>query len=56
MDEFSHIAEEILSHHECWNGTGYPRGLSGCYFKILQASEILWHTVNMMAPKKMRVI
>ncbi len=28
-EEFSHIAEEILSHHECWDGSGYPRGLQG---------------------------
>ncbi len=26
-DELAHIAEEILSHHEHWNGSGYPRGL-----------------------------
>ena len=26
-DEFSHISEEILSHHENWDGSGYPRGL-----------------------------
>lgn len=25
--EFAHIAEDILSHHERWDGTGYPRGL-----------------------------
>ena len=25
--EFAHIAEEILSHHERWDGKGYPRGL-----------------------------
>lgn len=24
-----HIAEFILCHHEWWDGTGYPRGLSG---------------------------
>ena len=29
-DEFLHIAEEIaMSHHEKWNGTGYPQGLKG---------------------------
>ncbi len=26
-EEFAHIAEDILSHHERWDGTGYPRGL-----------------------------
>ncbi len=26
---FSHVAEEILAHHERWDGTGYPRGLKG---------------------------
>lgn len=25
--EFSVVAEEILSHHERWDGNGYPRGL-----------------------------
>jgi HD-GYP domain-containing protein (c-di-GMP phosphodiesterase class II) len=28
-EEFSHVAEEILSHHERWDGSGYPRGLAG---------------------------
>ena len=28
-DEFSHLSEEILSHHERWDGDGYPRGLAG---------------------------
>lgn len=26
--EFSHIADEILHHHERWDGKGYPSGLS----------------------------
>ncbi len=29
IDELTHIAECILSHHERWNGSGYPRGLKG---------------------------
>ncbi|MFW6309243.1 MAG: PocR ligand-binding domain-containing protein [bacterium] len=28
-EEFAHVADEILAHHEHWNGQGYPRGLSG---------------------------
>ena len=28
-DEFTHIAELILAHHERWDGSGYPRGLKG---------------------------
>lgn len=27
--ELSHIAEAILSHHERWDGTGYPQGQKG---------------------------
>jgi len=28
-EEFAHVAEDILSHHERWDGTGYPQGLQG---------------------------
>ena len=28
-EEFAVIAEEILAHHERWDGDGYPRGLKG---------------------------
>ncbi|PKM55702.1 MAG: hypothetical protein CVV00_02980 [Firmicutes bacterium HGW-Firmicutes-5] len=31
----SQIAEGILSHHEWWDGTGYPRGLKGEEISIL---------------------
>lgn len=27
--DLAYVADDILSHHEWWNGTGYPRGLSG---------------------------
>jgi diguanylate cyclase (GGDEF)-like protein len=28
-EEFAHVAQEILSHHERWDGTGYPQNLKG---------------------------
>lgn len=29
VDKYASIAENILFHHEHWDGNGYPRGLSG---------------------------
>jgi diguanylate cyclase (GGDEF)-like protein/PAS domain S-box-containing protein/putative nucleotidyltransferase with HDIG domain len=29
VTEFSEISEYVLSHHERWDGTGYPQGLQG---------------------------
>jgi diguanylate cyclase (GGDEF)-like protein/PAS domain S-box-containing protein len=28
-EEFAHVAEDILAHHERWDGKGYPQGLKG---------------------------
>lgn len=28
-EEFVHVAKDILSHHEKWDGTGYPQNLRG---------------------------
>ncbi len=28
-EEFAHVAEDILAHHEWWDGTGYPQELQG---------------------------
>ena len=33
--ELRHIAEYILCHHECWDGEGYPQGLSGREIPLL---------------------
>jgi len=29
LNDTAHIADFILKHHECWDGSGYPLGLSG---------------------------
>lgn len=43
MSEFAGIAEYILSHHERWDGNGYPNGLKGS--KIPLKSRII-HVVE----------
>lgn len=34
-EEFSHIASEILSHHENWDGSGYPGDIKGKNIPLL---------------------
>ncbi len=29
MQDYAHLAQSVLSHHEWYDGTGYPRGLKG---------------------------
>ncbi len=35
MDEFADISEYILYHHERWDGSGYPEGISGTEIPLL---------------------
>lgn len=35
IEEISHVAEEILAHHERWDGKGYPHGLKGKEIPLL---------------------
>jgi len=34
-EEFAHVAEDILAHHEKWDGTGYPLGSKGSAIPLL---------------------
>ncbi|MDW7670431.1 MAG: diguanylate cyclase [Bacillota bacterium] len=50
VHEISHIADYILTHHERWDGTGYPRGLKGeaipkisRMLAILDAYDVMTH-------------
>lgn len=50
VHEISHIADYILTHHEHWDGTGYPRGLKGeeipkisRMLSVLDAYDVMTH-------------
>jgi diguanylate cyclase (GGDEF)-like protein/PAS domain S-box-containing protein len=34
-EEFAQVSEDILSHHERWDGSGYPQGLKGKEIPLL---------------------
>lgn len=34
-EEFAHVADDILAHHERWDGQGYPQGLQGTEIPLL---------------------
>ncbi len=34
-EEFAYVAEDILAHHERWDGKGYPQGLEGEFIPYL---------------------
>lgn len=35
LDDIAHVAEDILTHHERWDGNGYPQGLQGDTIPLL---------------------
>ncbi|OEF95813.1 HD domain-containing phosphohydrolase [Desulfuribacillus alkaliarsenatis] len=43
VNDFSNIAEIVLSHHEHWDGSGYPKGLRGkeipIHSRVLSVAE-----------------
>ncbi len=48
IENLGHLSEDILSHHEKWDGTGYPRKLKGTHIpylarviSILDAYEVM---------------
>jgi len=48
MPELIHIAEGILSHHERWDGMGYPQGLVGANIPIMSRIVAVLDTYDAM--------
>jgi len=47
-EEFAHVAEEILAHHEHWDGSGYPQGLAGEDIPLLARITTLVDALDVM--------
>ncbi|MBN1299004.1 MAG: diguanylate cyclase [Actinobacteria bacterium] len=50
--EFSYLAEDILSHHERWDGSGYPRGLKGVQIPLLSRIVSIVDAYEVMINKR----
>jgi diguanylate cyclase (GGDEF)-like protein/PAS domain S-box-containing protein len=48
-EEFAYIAEDIFSHHERWDGNGYPRGLKGDNIPLLSRILALVDSFDVMS-------
>lgn len=48
IPQISHISKEILSHHEKWDGSGYPKGLKGEEIPLLSRILSVVHAYDIM--------
>jgi diguanylate cyclase (GGDEF)-like protein/PAS domain S-box-containing protein len=48
-EEFAHVAEDILAHHEHWDGSGYPQGLKGSAIPFLARINAIADAYEVMA-------
>lgn len=51
-EEFSHISEGVLSHHERWDGKGYPRELEGDEIPLLARIIAIVDAYDVMTTKQ----
>lgn len=52
IPDFSPIAQEILYHHEHWDGTGYPDGLKGEKIPLLSRIISIIDTYDVMQSRR----
>ncbi len=52
IGEFKHISEYVLSHHEKWDGTGYPRKLRGEEIPLLSRIISIVDAYDAMTSKR----
>lgn len=51
-EDFSHVAKDILSHHERWDGQGYPRGLKEKEIPILARITAIVDSFDVMTNRR----
>lgn len=63
LDDTVNLSEVVLSHHERWDGLGYPRGIKGEAIPLLsriiaitESYERITHDLNISAMSKMQAI
>ena len=52
VDDYTHLADIVLSHHECFDGTGYPRGLKGLSIPLESRMISIANAFEMMTGKR----
>ena len=51
-EEFAHVANDILHHHEWWDGSGYPEGLKGENIPLLSRITAIVDAYDAMTNKR----
>lgn len=52
MKNYSYVANEVLCHHERWDGSGYPQGLKGEEIPLLSRILSLVDSYDVMISKR----
>jgi diguanylate cyclase (GGDEF)-like protein len=52
VEEYSNVANEVLTHHERWDGNGYPKGLKGDNIPIVSRIISIVDAYDVMTHKR----